>query len=280
LLYVADSGNHCIRQIQLAAGIVSTFAGRNVAGYLDAQGTNALFSGPEGITVDARTNLIYISDSEDHRIRVLTPNGIVTTVAGTGIPAYGDAVFGSAASFNAPTGLAISPDGAFLFVSDFGNHRIRCVNISAGSGYAVTTFIGSGSAQFLEGVGTAAGLSGPLGLAFDLNMNLLVIESVRLLSVTPGSVVTTLQGAASGTCPITPRPSRLCLMGLPNGVAIGPNGEVFVSDGANQNIRRLSAAVNVTSDQIFDNYAANPIAANATFPVCDSMWHHVAITCT
>ena len=132
-LYVADLGNNQIRKIT-KAGVVSLFAGSatGVAGLVNGTGTAARFNKPFAITLD-RFGTIYVSDSGNHVIRKITPDGDVTTLAGSGVAGFKDTV-ALAAQFNGPAGLAIDPYG-YLLVSDAGNNRIRGIAIT---GYSIT----------------------------------------------------------------------------------------------------------------------------------------------
>jgi sugar lactone lactonase YvrE len=125
-LYVADTGNHCIRVIS-PAGQVTTLAGAPEPGYVDGQGAQARFSFPAGVAVDAEGNL-YVADTANHRIRMITPDGAVTTLAGSGEPGYADGPAGEA-QFRAPEGVAVDADGN-LIVADTGNHRIRKITVN------------------------------------------------------------------------------------------------------------------------------------------------------
>jgi serine/threonine-protein kinase len=120
-VYVADTGNHCIRKIT-PDGMVTTLAGTNEPGYADGQGTQARFSYPAGIAVDGEGN-IYVADTANHRIRQIAPDGTVTTLAGSGAPGNADGP-ASEAQFRAPEGVAVDAGGNVI-VADTGNHRIR-----------------------------------------------------------------------------------------------------------------------------------------------------------
>ena len=122
-VYVADTGNHCIRVIS-PAGQVTTLAGAPEPGYADGQGAQARFNFPSGIAIDANRNL-YVADTANHRIRKIAPDGTVTTLAGSGQPGNADGPAGEA-QFRAPEGVAVDADGN-VTVADTGNHRIRKV---------------------------------------------------------------------------------------------------------------------------------------------------------
>ena len=119
-IYVADAGNHRIRKIT-PAGTVSTIAGSTV-GVTEGIGTAAKFNGPAGIAVDASGN-IYVADDENERIRKITTNGTVSTLAGGFLQGFTDGVGGDA-QFRSPTGLAIDASGN-IYVADRHNHSIR-----------------------------------------------------------------------------------------------------------------------------------------------------------
>jgi sugar lactone lactonase YvrE len=124
-IYVADRDNHCIRKIT-AAGVVSTFAGTGASGATDGTVATATFHSPRNLAIDPEGNF-YIADAGNHMIRKITPGGIVSTLAGAGVPgnAEGQTV---AAYFNDPTGLVTDNMGN-LYVTDTGNNIIRKIII-------------------------------------------------------------------------------------------------------------------------------------------------------
>src|SRR3990172_7870941 len=123
-IYVADSGNNAIRKIT-PDGTVSTLAGGSKPGYKDGKGHDARFSWPTGVAIDSFGN-IYVCDSQNNRIRRITPEGVVSTVAGMGIPGFADGT-GYNVQFRFPTGIGVDKTGN-IYVADSGNNRIRKIS--------------------------------------------------------------------------------------------------------------------------------------------------------
>lgn len=122
-LYVTDYSNSRIRKVS-PMGLVSTLAGSARPAWNDGVGTLASFSNPRGIVVDSNGNL-YVADQSNNCIRVVTPSGVVTTLAGSRSAAWADGV-GTAASFSAPSMLTFDASGV-LYVTDKSNNRIRAL---------------------------------------------------------------------------------------------------------------------------------------------------------
>jgi serine/threonine protein kinase, bacterial len=123
-LYIADQKNNLVRKVT-AAGVVSTLAGSGTPGSADGTGTAAGFSSPCGVAVDSVGN-VYVADVGNDEIRMITPAGVVTTVAGSSQQGSADGT-GSAASFEFPYGITIF--GGNLYVTDQGNEKIRKIVI-------------------------------------------------------------------------------------------------------------------------------------------------------
>ena len=161
-LYVADQNNHRIRAIDLARPnrTVSTIAGSGTSGHADGAGSTAQFSKPTGLAVSGDT--LYVADQSNHRIRAIdlaSANKTVRTIAGSGTAGHANGA-GAAAQFDTPTGIAIN--GGTLYVADYNNHRIRAIDIASGT---VRDIAGDGTAENTNGIGTAARLNKPTGLA-------------------------------------------------------------------------------------------------------------------
>lgn len=127
-LYVADSANQSIRKIS-PAGKVTTLAGGGpgTSGFADGTGTTARFNNPTGVAVDSLGN-VYVADYLNNRIRKITSQGVVTTLAGSGDKGSVDGV-GIVVSFNRPIGIAVNNAGNIIYVADFEGNRIRKISI-------------------------------------------------------------------------------------------------------------------------------------------------------
>jgi sugar lactone lactonase YvrE len=190
-IYVADSRNHCIRQI--SGGVVSTFAGSpQIWGSLDASGTNAQFNGPVGLAFDANGNL-FVSDANNDTIREITPAGTVTTFAGSaGADGSVDGDLKSA-RFRSPAEIVFDRHGN-LFVADSFNQTIREISTNG----IVSTVSGaarlSGSTSGVNGQGR---FCNPYGLAFSADGSLVVADTYNELIrvvIVPFSVVMHFSG--------------------------------------------------------------------------------------
>ena len=186
-IYVADRNNNAIRKIS-PAGVVTTLAGGVTSGHADGTGSAASFSAPAGVAVDAAGNL-YVADSGNNAIRKISPGGVVTTLAGNAAGSGLTDGTGAAARFTGPSGIAVDGAGT-VYVADSDNQAIRKVTPSG----VVTTLAGTGSAGFVNGTGTAASFSTPLGVTVDASGNLFIADSGNhaIRKVTAGGVVTTL----------------------------------------------------------------------------------------
>jgi sugar lactone lactonase YvrE len=228
------------------SGSVTTFAGSQTAGFSDGSGGGALFNGPGSVATDAQGN-VYVSDSFNNRIRKITPSGVVTTIAGNGMPGYVD---GNAADaeFYGPQGLAIDAQGN-IFVADLGNNVIR--EISAAG--VVSTFSGNGTAGCVNGTAANTELNGPYGMAFDKSGNLYVADSnnnmIRkigsdgtsntLAGVTVAGYINAVTNLSTGVYAFFRRPT---------GVVVDPStGNIYVADGGNNAIRQVTPAGVVTT---------------------------------
>lgn len=180
-IYVSDRNNNRIRKVT-AAGVVTTLAGSS-SGYVDATGTAARFSSPDGLAVDD-TGAVYVSDDGNDRIRKVTAAGVVTTLSGTGVGGYANGAAG-VAQFQGLGSMRIGPDG-MLYVSDWDNYHtnIRKVNTTTGAVEAYATFKrGSGA---VDGVGANATFNVIQGIVFapDGTMYVVGMYNNRIARIT------------------------------------------------------------------------------------------------
>ncbi len=241
-LYVADTGNHRIRKIDLTTNNISTIAGTGVAG-LGAAGsaTGVALNSPTGIAVDAAGN-VYFADTGNNRICKVT-SGALTVVAGTGeVGNSGDGAAASAAKLNHPTGVAVSNDGATLYIADRGNNRIRKVvggTISnfAGASNGTSGFGGDGAAA------TSALLNAPTGVALDGGGNVLIAdtdnERIRKVTVGDGLIVTIAGNGNAGNTG-DGGAATSALLDTPVELALDGSARIAFCDAGNLRVRRLT----------------------------------------
>ncbi len=234
-VYVADYSNNRIRKIS-PEGVVSTLAG-STQGFVDGTGAAAQFNRPYGVAVDS-SGTVYVADYSNHRIRKVTPDGVVTTLAGSSY-GYADGT-GAAARFAYPRGVAVDGTGT-LYVADSGNHRIRKITPDG----VVTTLAGSAQG-YADGTGAAAQFFFPYGLAFDRSGDIYVADTVnnRIRKITPAGVVTTVAGSTGGFADGTGTATQFS---SPQGVVVDSSGTVYVSDFWNHRLRKITSAGVVTT---------------------------------
>jgi hypothetical protein len=170
--------------------VVTTFVGgidAPTGAFADAIGTRAGFNYPWGLTVDVSGNLV-VADSGNRRIRMVSPAGVVTTIAGGAAAVYSDAT-GSLAGFWEPHGVAVDSIGNIV-VADFYSNRIRRVTLAA----AVTTIAGSGTYSYTDGIGTSAGFRYPAGMSVDANSGNIIATDrdnhcIRILTPPAGTPI-------------------------------------------------------------------------------------------
>jgi len=233
-LFVADDGNHVIREINLASGQVTTFAGSGTAGQVNGTGTAAEFSDPQNLAFDSSGN-IYVADGDGNTIRKVTPAGVVSTLAGSGTAGSANGP-GGVAQFNYPTGVTVDSSGN-VYVADYGNNTVRMISPAG----VVTTLAGSpGISGSADGVGSGALFNGPTGVTADAYGNLYVTDSGNdtIREVSPTGAVFTVAGSPGVQEDIDglPENARFADSG---DITIDPSGVLFVADTINDTIRRL-----------------------------------------
>jgi len=239
-LYVADTGNNRIRKIT-PDGRVSTVAGDGTAGYVDGAAAQAQFNGPIGLAISPGGD-IYVADTYNDVIRMITTEGQVTTVAGGGTPGYADGEQ-KVALFDTPSGIVVVEDSG-LIVADTGNRRLRKISANGN----VTTLPVSGEE-----------LSRPIGLAFSHDHYLYVTEldEARVVQVAPDGTARVIAAQFN----------------QPTGIAIGPRvnkpTELFVADSGNYLVRKLDQATASSAAALVDQL---PKLTNETLGQQSLIW--------
>ena len=219
---------------------VAVLAGDGTLGTIDGPADRARFSEPFGI-VAAPDGTIFVADAgHAHRIRRISPDGVVTTLAG-GARGFADGS-GTRAEFSTPSGLALASDGT-LYVADTGNHAIRRITPDG----QVSTLAGDGTPGYADGRGTQARFNGPIGVAVAPDGRVIVADTYndRIRVIDIGGTVTTLAGSE--------RPGADDGVGdgatfdTPTGLAVGASGLVYVVDTGNGMVRTVDPSGHVTT---------------------------------
>lgn len=292
-VYLADAGaGDRIRVIRPDGGVQTLAGGRR--GFADGLGAAARFDTPSGIALDAAGNL-YIADTGNHAIRKMTPDGRVTTLAGTGRPGWRDGP-GAQAQFDGPVGIAVDAAGRVL-VADTYNDRIRAI----GPEGAVTTLAGGDTPGDVDGPGAMARFDTPCGIAVDAHGRIVVADTRNnaLRAIDAAGIVSTIaQSDPADTHALLRRPLSVAvdrdggvLVGMlwgviarwpaagsdsteprtvfgnddlhfvrPTGLATGPGHRVLVVDGAAARVYDMTPR---------PDGAADPLLAAALGPAPD-----------
>ncbi len=229
-IYIADKYNNSIRKIT-PAGIITRFAGSGQSGFSGdgALASSAQLNGPCALAVDIAGN-VYITDAGNNCIRRVTPEGIMSTVAGTGREGYRcDSCSATTAQLNAPRGITTDTAGN-LYIADALNYRIRKVTPSG----LITTLAGNGESGF-SGDGeaaTAARLNMPTGVAIDKAGNIYIADQSnnRIRVVTPEGIISTAAGGGIDSTNQLSAPTYLTADG---------NGILYVSEQQDNLIKKV-----------------------------------------
>ncbi|HLK49195.1 MAG TPA: hypothetical protein VKT49_13730 [Bryobacteraceae bacterium] len=255
-IYVADSLDNRVKRIGVDGSVV-TVAGNGSPGFAGDGGpaTSAQLNGPVGVAVD-RANNLYIADFANNRVREVTTDGNINTIAGNGTQTYaGDNASATLAALNGPQGVAVDAAGN-VYIADTNNHAIREVtrdgNIHTAAGTGVPGFLGDG------GPPTSAQITGPSAIAIDNSGNLYVTDAtMRVRKIVPGLVITTIAGNGTAGYSGDGGIATLASFNGPAGIALDGSGNLYVADAANNAVRLLQAVASTLSVSAISNAASN-----------------------
>lgn len=280
-LYIADTGNHVIREIAASTGTITTIAGTGSAGpATNGSALSVTFSSPTGLVLDTSGN-VYVADTGNNVVREIS-GGTVTTVAGTGTGGNGgDGQAATLAELSGPTALAFDLNGN-LYIADTGNNRVREV-----SGGTISNFAGNsaGTAGNNNGPLTTATFFGPSGLVFDPAGNLYIADEYNnVVRKVKGTGVLTVAGNGSGN---TGSPggsgagdggsATSASMYAPLGLALDSMGDLFIADSLGMRLREVASTPAVITfpnavrnteksgavDQNFENDGNGPLSISS-----------------
>ena len=233
-IFIADYGNHVIRKIspQLT---VTTVAGSGQPGFADGAGQQAAFNGPIDVEVDNNGN-VYVADYNNHAIRKIDAQGVVTTIAGNGQPGFQDGPGQNGAQFRGPAGLGFKKDFTVLYIADAVNHAIRALDINGN----VTTVAGNGTAGDVDGNIGSARFSVPYDVDTDNTGNIYVVDlgNNKIRIIKANNTVETFAG--TGTQGFLDGKGDVAMFNSPAGVSVETADKLYVGDANNNRIRIIT----------------------------------------
>lgn len=245
-LFLVDRLNYCIRRVDAKTGVIVTVAGTGgKSGYAGDGGSahKALLVEPNGACIGPN-HTMYIADVAGHRVRAFHfPTGVITTLGGNGKGATaGDGGPVKDATFFGPRAVAIGPDG-LLYVVERNGNTIRRVDLGKGT---VERFAGTGKRGYTGDGGKAleATFDGPKEIDIDKDGNVFVVdtenEAIRRIDGKTG-IITTVAGKGRTKTPGLGDggPATTATLGRPHGVAVGPDGGIYIGDTNSHRIRRV-----------------------------------------
>ena len=271
-LYISDRSNDRIRVVD-KKGVIRTYAGSGVAGFQGDAGPalKAQLDKPFGIALDETKNL-YIADRNNNRVRKVSPDGIITTVAGDGGFFFmGDNGPAYRASVAAPTGVALDSKGN-LYIADRNNNRVRVVDRTG----MIRTVVGTGQQDYNgdSEVARETNLYLPFGLTVDSNDNLLVIDRshYRIRRIDPKSgQVETVAGNGVKLFAGDGGPATGATLSFPHGMSVDKKDNLIFSDKGHFRIRKI------TPDGIINTIGGNGLRGNVgdNIPALEANFYNV-----
>lgn len=247
-LIVCEVSHHRVRRLDRSTGEITTLAGTGKLGYSGDGGpaTDALLNEPYEVRFDRQGNLYFV-EMQNHLVRrVDAKTGVISTVAGTGQPGFsGDGGNATKAQLRIPHSIALDDQG-WLYIADIGNHRVRAVNLADGT---IQTIAGTGEKSLpVDGQpATDRPILGPRALFVDgrtLWIALREGNSVWRMDL-DSRVLHHVSGTGKKGYSGDGGPARDATFNGPKGIALGPQGDIYVADTENHVIRRIDASTGI-----------------------------------
>jgi DNA-binding beta-propeller fold protein YncE len=243
-VYVADRHNHCVRRVDAATGIVTTFAGNGSSGFSgdDGAASRAGMVEPNGLALDPKHSRLFIADVADHRVRVVDLiSGNIWTFAGTGEAEHsGDDGPATLAGIHGARAVKVAADGT-LYILERQGSTLRRVEPRTG---IITTVAGTGARAYSgdDGPAQAAAFNAPKEFAIDREGNLLIVDTenhaIRQIDARSGTVATIAGNGRQGGDG-DGGPARAASLDRPHGAAVATDGSIYIGDTNNHRIRKL-----------------------------------------
>ena len=227
---------------------ISTVAGTGDAGFNGdvITATTAQLNAPSGVAVKP-SGQVYVADTTNHRVRLIDTSGVITTVAGTGVPGdSGDGGPASQAQLNFPYDVALDFSGQ-IYVADQQNHRIRMIDTSG----VLTTVAGTGTpgANGDGGMATQAELTIPQAVTIDAAGRILIADTGnhRIRLIDTSGVITTVAGTGAPGSNGDGGAATAAQLNFPGGIAIDEVGQIYIADTHNHRIRMIDTSGVITT---------------------------------
>jgi DNA-binding beta-propeller fold protein YncE len=246
-VYVADRHNHCVRRIEAASGIVTTFAGNGCAGFGgdDGPAARAAMSEPNGLALDPAQSRLFIADVADHRVRVVDlASGTIGTFAGTGEAEHsGDGGPATKAGIYGARAVKVAGDGTVYILERQGS-TLRATDPRTD---IITTLAGTGVRSYTgdNGPAFAATFDAPKELTIDREGNLLIVDTenhaIRKIDIR-SKILATVVGNGRQGGDGDGGPATAASLDRPHGAAVAPDGSIYIGDTNNHRVRKVARA--------------------------------------
>ena len=287
-IFIADQHSSRIRMVT-RAGIITTYAG--ISGSFGSSGdngvaTSAQLNQPQGVAVDVTSGSVYIADTNNYKIRVVTSNGIITTFAGSNVYSNHNVYDCDATSAKLVTPKYVAVDrlgNVYIGTTDShisGGHQVLVV--THGTGY-ITLFAGCDTSHSCSGWYGDPAINFLLdpctGLAVDVNLNVYIAtvskyssnNQVALVQHTTG-IITLFAGSYSGSTNGDGGPATIATISYPSGIAIDMNGTVYIADQQNNNVRRVANGTGIITTYVGGNYNGAPNLGDGGLAISASLY--------